>query len=160
MIRDIDLVILCDEMPKPPRKPTSSLLHRIAALLLTTSLAEPSSLIVIAKARVPIVKFTSRFGGFSVDISINQKGGLDTAVVVRKLLDDYSFVTEDGDQLVGVARSLTMMVKMFLNQRGLNEVFTGGLGSYAIMCMVISFIQVRGDRGSSPAEAVLLTDES
>lgn len=35
-----------------------------------------------------------------------------------------------------------MLVKAFLNQRGMNEVFTGGLGSYSIICLVVSFLQV------------------
>jgi non-canonical poly(A) RNA polymerase PAPD5/7 len=42
----------------------------------------------------------------------------------------------------GVARSLVLLVKAFLGQRGMNEVFTGGLGSYSIICLVVSFLQV------------------
>ena len=160
---DIDLVVLCPSFPSPPLKPTSSLLHSLASLLLTTSLADPSSLLVIAKSRVPIVKFTTRHGGFAVDLSVNQKNGVDAAGGVRQLLEDYSFrlpdhvengsVTkeekkEEGELESlnvdhGVARSLVMLVKAFLNQRGMNEVFTGGLGSYSIICLVVSFLQVR-----------------
>lgn len=35
-----------------------------------------------------------------------------------------------------------MIVKAFLAQRGLHEVFSGGLGSYSVICLVISFLQV------------------
>ena len=169
MHSDIDLVVLCPSFPSPPLKPTSSLLHSLASLLLTTSLADPSSLLVIAKSRVPIVKFTTRHGGFAVDLSVNQKNGVDAAGGVRQLLEDYSFrlpdhvehgstdnkkekekeeETEEGEveSLIvdhGVARSLVLLVKAFLNQRGMNEVFTGGLGSYSIICLVVSFLQVR-----------------
>lgn len=160
-------------MPSPPLKPSSSLLHRLASLLLTSSLAEPSSLVVIAKARVPIVKFVTRYGGFSVDMSVNQKNGVDAAVRVRGLLEDFAFRTSEWvepgandskgsgkgkgkavepvaapspDDLDvvdhGVARALVLLVKAFLNQRGMNEVFTGGLGSYSIICLVVSFLQV------------------
>ncbi|GAA5973474.1 hypothetical protein JCM11641_006482 [Rhodosporidiobolus odoratus] len=201
---DIDLVLLSPSLPAPPLKPSSSLLHRLASLLLTSSLANPSSLVVIAKARVPIVKFTTRFGGFSVDLSVNQKNGVDAAVRVRGMLEDFSFREqgyvepgleagsrtssakssrastpafsasvsgkgakkgkgkrkaadqadssdeeegeegEDGAHPVdyGVARSLVLLVKAFLAQRGMNEVFTGGLGSYSIICMVVSFLQL------------------
>ncbi|SCV71317.1 BQ2448_2905 [Microbotryum intermedium] len=202
---DIDLVVLCPTMPAPPLKPSSALLHRIASLLLHSSLAEPTSLVVIAKARVPILKFVTRFGGFSVDLSVNQESGVEAAVRVRQMLEDYSFreagYVEPGsdssaasssaqddrssskknggdkgkgkgkdkmkeqeqdkskledieapslDQSIalhivdhGVARSLVLLLKAFLNQRGMNEVFTGGLGSYSIICLVISFLQVR-----------------
>lgn len=178
---DIDLVVLSPSMPSPPLKPSSSLLHRLASLLLTSSIAAPQSLVVIAKARVPIVKFTTRYGGFSVDLSVNQKNGIDAAVRVRSILEEYAFREEgyvepgaassglsikgkgkgkatggeeqggkvDDAQTVshavdhGVARSLVLLVKAFLSQRGMNEVFTGGLGSYSIICMVVSFLQVR-----------------
>ncbi|GAA5856907.1 hypothetical protein JCM8547_008458 [Rhodosporidiobolus lusitaniae] len=202
---DIDLVVLCPSMPSPPLKPSSSLLHRLASLLLTSSIALPSSLVVIAKARVPIVKFTTRFGGFAVDLSVNQKNGVEAAVRVRGMLEDFAFreegYVEPGQQTgggsasssrsatpavtvsgknaskkgkgkgkandpdssaeegeeedassevkavqhpvdYGVARSLVLLVKAFLAQRGMNEVFTGGLGSYSIICLVISFLQL------------------
>jgi len=158
-------------MPAPPLKPSPSLLHQIAALLLHSGLAVPSSLIVIAKARVPIVKFVTRWGGFSVDMSVNQHNGVDAAVRVRRMLEEFAFRPSSyrepggagdggqgavGDGTVGppqtadggsgadhgVARSLVLLVKTFLGQRGMNEVFTGGLGSYAIICLVISFLQV------------------
>ncbi|GAA5986050.1 hypothetical protein JCM10908_006385 [Rhodotorula pacifica] len=194
---DIDLVVLSSSMPSPPLKPSSSLLHRLASLLLTSSIAAPQSLVVIAKARVPIVKFTTRYGGFSVDLSVNQKNGIDAAVRVRGILEEFAFreegyvepgaasgggtgvslsikgkgkskekgkgkarnvieleegeeepspvaVNGDEDHPVdhGVARSLVLLVKAFLSQRGMNEVFTGGLGSYSIICMVVSFLQL------------------
>ncbi|KAK4056948.1 hypothetical protein OIO90_001848 [Microbotryomycetes sp. JL221] len=171
---DIDLVILCPSFPSPPLKPSQSLLRRIAALLLSSRIAEPNSIVVIAKARVPIVKFNTRHGGFAVDISVNQANGIEAAVRVRKMLEDFAFRPKDyvepgsTRQLIdhdeedeeeqdvvtttrpeaisqadlGVARSLVMLIKMFLNQRGMNEVFTGGLGSYSIILLVISFLQL------------------
>lgn len=181
-------------MPSPPLKPSSSLLHRLASLLLTSSIAQPSSLVVIAKARVPIVKFTTRYGGFAVDLSVNQKNGVDAAVRVRGMLEDFAFreegyvepgagtggisikgkaatggkgkgketaVAADDGTIVsvdhGAARSLVLLVKAFLAQRGMNEVFTGGLGSYSIICLVISFLQASSRPSSSAAILSRLT---
>lgn len=45
------------------------------------------------------------------------------------------------DALPG-ARELILVVKAFLAQRSMNEVFTGGLGSYSVICLVISFLQM------------------
>lgn len=165
---DIDLVILSSQMPSPPLKPASSLLHKLASLLLTSGLAEPKSLVVIAKARVPLVKFVTRWGGFAVDLSVNQGNGVDAAVRVRGMLEEFAhreggYVEpgleggnkgkgresdeEERDENVthvdhGVARTLVILLKTFLNQRGMNEVFTGGLGSYSIILLVISFLQL------------------
>ncbi|KPV73689.1 uncharacterized protein RHOBADRAFT_38299, partial [Rhodotorula graminis WP1] len=140
---DIDLVLLSPSLPFPPLKPSASLLHRLASLLLTSGIAQPNSLVVIAKARVPIVKFVTRHGAFPVDLSVNQRGGVDAAVKVRSMLEEYAY-REEGYHPVdhGVARSLVLLVKAFLGQRGMNEVFTGGLGSYSIICLVISFLQL------------------
>ena len=37
---------------------------------------------------------------------------------------------------------LVLVLKQFLLQRDLNEVFTGGISSYSLILMVISFLQV------------------
>lgn len=39
-------------------------------------------------------------------------------------------------------RGLILVTKSFLNQRSMNEVFSGGLGSYSIVCLAVSFLQV------------------
>lgn len=39
---------------------------------------------------------------------------------------------------------LIFVLKQFLLQRDLNEVFTGGISSYSLILMVISFLQVQG----------------
>lgn len=38
---------------------------------------------------------------------------------------------------------LVLVLKQFLLQRDLNEVFTGGIGSYSLFLMAVSFLQVR-----------------
>jgi hypothetical protein len=38
-----------------------------------------------------------------------------------------------------------MIIKQFLAQRGLNEVYTGGLGSYAVLLIAMSFLQWHAD---------------
>jgi non-canonical poly(A) RNA polymerase PAPD5/7 len=40
-------------------------------------------------------------------------------------------------------RPLVLVLKSFLKQRKLNSAATSGLSSYAVTCMVISFLQVR-----------------
>ena len=64
-------------------------------------------------------------------MSVNQTNGLSAANIVSTYLDAYPG-----------SRQLIMVVKALLSQRHLNEVFNGGLGSYSIICIVISFLQV------------------
>lgn len=89
--------------------------------------------VVIAKAKVPIVKFVSIRGNFKIDISLNMNNGLNVSQRVRQLFDEVGEKT---------ARALVFLVKTFLSGRNMNEVYTGGLGSYSIICLVVSFLQV------------------
>ena len=52
-------------------------------------------------------------------------------------------------------RPLSLAVKAFLRQRSLNEVFTGGLSSYARVNMVLAHLLVRG--GARVGVAVAMT---
>lgn len=90
---------------------------------------------IIAKAKVPIVKFITTHGRLNVDISVNQGNGVIAAQIVNGFLRDM----RGGGMAL---RGLVMIIKAFLSQRGMNEVYTGGLGSYAIVCLAVSFLQM------------------
>ena len=132
-------------------------LRKLAKRLSKSHVVSKNRLEVI-KARVPIVKFASVHGTkfetifitsfdmvsarIPVDISINQTTGLNAVALINRYL-----------QHLPALRPLIVIIKMFLSSRGLNEVFKGGLGSYSIICMVISFIQVR-----SPFKDIVCAD--
>ena len=104
---------------------------------------------IIAKAKVPIIKFVTTHGRLNVDISINQANGINAGKIVSGFLKDMHGI-EQGLAL----RSLIMITKLFLSQRGMNEVFSGGLGSYSIVCLAVSFLQMHPKirRGEIDAE--------
>lgn len=89
----------------------------------------------ISSARVPIVKFEDAETNFHIDVSCNVGGGVATAKEVRKLL-----------QLYPPLRPLSMLLKIFLQQRGLAEVYTGGVGSYCLLVMVAAFLKSHPSR--------------
>jgi non-canonical poly(A) RNA polymerase PAPD5/7 len=68
--------------------------------------------------------------GCAIDISINMSNGVRAAARLRDELATRP-----------VLRPLVYVLKQFLLQRGLNEVFTGGLSSYATAALIISFLQ-------------------
>lgn len=78
------------------------------------------------------------------------EGGPAEAKRIRDYMDEFKPL-----------RPLTLVIKQFLAQRGLNEVYTGGLGSYAIMLMVLSFLQMhpRPDVNSAKANLGVLLIE-
>jgi non-canonical poly(A) RNA polymerase PAPD5/7 len=125
---DLDTVILhsgCTDIP--------SGLKALANALTRRNLAK--NMQVISKARVPIIKFEETESGYAFDISFDVANGPEAALNVRALMDSLPPM-----------RPLVTVIKVFLQQRELNEVYSGGLGSYAVLVMVASFLQMHPSR--------------
>lgn len=139
---DIDLVVSSESMAYSDKV---TVLHALANTLKRAKIT--SKVTIIAKAKVPIVKFITSHGRLSVDISVNQGNGLLAGQIVNGFLKDM----HGGGMAL---RSLVMIIKAFLSQRNMNEVYTGGLGSYSIVCLAVSFLQMHPKirRGEIDAE--------
>ncbi len=83
-----------------------------------------SYLEVISSAKVPIIKFDHHSSGISVDILVNNMSGLDTGKMMSKFVAEYP-----------VLKPLTLCLKVFLQQRKLNDTYSGGVGSF-VLCVV------------------------
>ncbi|KAJ3028041.1 hypothetical protein HDV00_010695, partial [Rhizophlyctis rosea] len=88
----------------------------------------------IRNARVPILKYTDGLTGFNVDVSINMESGVESAKIVKLFFEDPTIA--EG------LKPLLLILKQFLFQRNFNEVFTGGLGSYALLSMIACFLKL------------------
>ena len=131
--RDIDLVIISDSMAWSDKV---AVLHSLANTLKRGGVTSRVS--IIAKAKVPIVKFVTTHGRFNVDISVNQSNGL----LAGKIINGFLSNLHPGRSNSVALRSIIMITKAFLAQRSMNEVYTGGLGSYSIVCLAVSFLQM------------------
>lgn len=85
----------------------------------------------VVKAKVSLVKIIARKTSVNCDISIGVDNGLKNVAVIKSYIEQFPAL-----------RPLLLVVKCFLQQRGLNEVYTGGLGSYAIFLLVVSHLQM------------------
>eukprot|EP00126_Sphaerothecum_destruens_P015576 Sdes_comp9598_c0_seq1m1081 len=86
---------------------------------------------VVDKARVPIIKYVDAVTNICVDISFNLPAGVKTAELVKEYLKIYP-----------VLYPLMLVLKQFLVTRQMNEVFTGGIGSFSLLLMTVSFLQL------------------
>ncbi|XP_051721280.1 terminal nucleotidyltransferase 4A-like isoform X2 [Ctenopharyngodon idella] len=120
---DIDLVVF-GKWEQPP-------LQQLDQALRQNNVAEPFSIKLLDKATVPIIKLTDRETDVKVDISFNVETGVKAARFIKDHLKKYS-----------VLPYLIFVLKQFLLQRDLNEVFTGGISSYSLILMAISFLQL------------------
>ncbi len=127
---DIDAVILdskCADIRQGLRVLAKSLSKKRLAVEVQT----------ILKARVPIIKFVERESKFAFDISFDVANGPEAAEIVLQLVD-----------VMPAMSRLVMVLKVFLQQRELSEVYTGGIGSYALLVMVANFVLTHGSRFS------------
>ncbi|XP_059580436.1 terminal nucleotidyltransferase 4A isoform X7 [Alligator mississippiensis] len=120
---DIDLVVF-GKWERPP-------LQMLEQALRKHNVAEPYSIKVLDKATVPIIKLTDQETEVKVDISFNVETGVKAARFIKEYMKKYSLLPY-----------LILVLKQFLLQRDLNEVFTGGISSYSLILMAISFLQL------------------
>jgi len=132
---DIDMVIF-GEWEQPP-------LWQLRNKLLEHGITRDENISVIEKAVVPIIKLIDNQTLVHIDISFNTSNGKEAASLVKSYLGDFPLL-----------KQLVMLLKYILNHRGLNEVWTGGLGSYALTLLVVNFFQ------QHPRESAKITGEN
>jgi len=133
---DIDLVVVgrWDSLP----------LRTLEKFLLDAKIADAATLKVLEKASVPIIKLTDKTTRIKVDISFNMTSGLRAVELVKLYKKQFPPL-----------QKLICVLKQFLLQRDLNEVFTGGLSSYCLILMVVSFLQLHPRQDASDQAANL-----
>ncbi|XP_037085910.1 terminal nucleotidyltransferase 4B-like [Pollicipes pollicipes] len=119
---DIDMVVT--------GKWNNSPLEMLKDVLIRAKICHPDSIRVLDKAAVPLIKLTDMRTNVKVDISFNMTNGLISANRIKQYQAEYPHMPK-----------LVMVLKQFLMQRELNQVFTGGISSYSIILMVVSFLQ-------------------
>ncbi|XP_076008841.1 terminal nucleotidyltransferase 4A-like isoform X1 [Genypterus blacodes] len=120
---DIDLVVF-GKWDRPP-------LQELEQALRKHNVAGPYPIKVLDKATVPIIKLTDQETRVKVDISFNVETAVRAAQLIKSYLKKYT-----------VLPPLIFVLKQFLLQRDFNEVFTGGISSYSLILMTISFLQL------------------
>ncbi|CCK67833.1 non-canonical poly(A) polymerase PAP2 KNAG_0A01440 [Huiozyma naganishii CBS 8797] len=122
---DIDCVV----NSKGGDKENQSSLYKLATHLKKNGLA--TEIEIIAKARVPIIKFVEPESRIHIDVSFERINGLEAAKLIREWLESTPGL-----------RELVLIIKQFLHSRRLNNVHTGGLGGFSIICLVYSFLSM------------------
>ncbi|KAH7512543.1 hypothetical protein FEM48_Zijuj12G0101600 [Ziziphus jujuba var. spinosa] len=131
---DVDVVILGSGIPTPQQG-----LQALSRALSQRGIAKKIQ--VIAKARVPIIKFVEKRSGVAFDISFDVHNGPKAAEFIMDAVSRWPPL-----------RPLCLILKVFLQQRELNEVYSGGLGSYALLAMLMAMLQSLKDCQTSQEE--------
>ena len=130
---DMDVVVLPSTYQNtwaPIVGQSSGRLFQIGESLIKAGLAHPSSLEVVSKAKVPLVKFIDSLTGIRVDMSFENI----TGILANGTFDLWR-------KQYPAMPILVTLIKQFLLMRGLNEVVNGGIGGFTITCLVTSLLQ-------------------
>lgn len=121
---DIDLVVFGCWKIKP--------LYTLRDELVRRGVCDEARTTVLDKATVPIIKMTDKTTGIKVDIAFNVTNGLTSAELIQGFLKEFPSLP-----------FLVLVLKQFVYQRDLNEVYTGGIGSYSLILLAVSFLQLQ-----------------
>lgn len=130
---DMDLVFVSDGYMNGgyAKYNSKSALYRFRDFLDRERIAAPNSIEVIAKAKVPLVKYIDYKTGLRVDVSFEN----DTGLIANKTFQEWKTTFPAMPILVTV-------IKQFLAMRGLNEPVNGGIGGFTVTCLVVSLLQL------------------
>ncbi|KAL1616723.1 hypothetical protein SLS56_011317 [Neofusicoccum ribis] len=136
---DMDLVLLSKQFFRNGQGSFQKKdLYKVSSVLERDGISQPGATEVVAKARVPIVKLVDRVTGLKVDISFDNQ----TGIVANKTFQEWK-------KIYSAMPVIATLVKQFLAMRGLNEVYTGGLGGFSVICLVVSLIHTMPVRQSN-----------
>ena len=130
---DMDLVLLSPEFMRSGIRTMGQTLpqmRNIAALLEHGGIADKSSVEIIAKAKVPLVKYVDKATNLRVDMSFDNITGILANDTFQQWKRQYPAMP-----------ILVTLIKQFLMMRGLNEVMHGGIGGFSVTCLVTSMLQ-------------------
>ncbi|RKO92446.1 hypothetical protein BDK51DRAFT_34021 [Blyttiomyces helicus] len=121
---DLDIVVQANEDAAPASASSDEkrladilLLKKIRDLIARWELYLPDTLELISAANVPLVKYIDRYTLIRVDITVNNLQGPHSSAAITEWVDEYP-------QLL----PLGLVLKEFLRQESLNEVYSGGIG--------------------------------
>lgn len=120
---DIDLVVVDSTWRIPP-------FYELKDELIAHDICDREKVIVLDNASVPIVKLTDKLNGVKVDIGFNIANAQESAKLTQEFISLYPCLPY-----------LVIVLKQFLVERELNEVYSGGMSSYSLILMVISFLK-------------------
>lgn len=129
----MDLVLLSPQFMRNGGKylcQSPKQIFQFARFLRESDITERGSVEAIPHAKVPIIKFVDKFTGIKVDLSFDNSTGLAANETFQVWKSRYPAMPV-----------VVSVIKQFLLLRGLNEVPTGGLGGFSIICLVTSLLQ-------------------
>eukprot|EP00181_Compsopogon_caeruleus_P003127 CAMPEP_0184680816 /NCGR_PEP_ID=MMETSP0312-20130426/3730_1 /TAXON_ID=31354 /ORGANISM="Compsopogon coeruleus, Strain SAG 36.94" /LENGTH=995 /DNA_ID=CAMNT_0027131197 /DNA_START=51 /DNA_END=3041 /DNA_ORIENTATION=- len=122
---DVDICV----MPFEPEQGATEHLHAVADAMRDAGFVKKIQL--IERTKVPLVKIVDKETTIQCDISFGRANGPNNVPLIKEYTQNFPGL-----------RALLLVAKCFLHQRNLNEVYRGGVGSYALLLLIVSHLQM------------------
>ncbi len=103
-------------------------LNELARALRRTALYR--DIVVISKARIPIIKFSDASTMVMLNVAVDVRDGIASSAFVKQLCTSHPCI-----------KPLVIVLKTFLKSRDLHDTYHGGVGSYLLTLMVLAAVQ-------------------
>lgn len=142
---DMDLVVLSKSFMSGGLRQIGQSMNQLRTLtnyIERMGICKPHTATFIGKSKVPLVKFTDKRTGIKVDISFENDSGFPALKTFEAWKQDYPALPV-----------IVSLVKQLLVMRGINEVFSGGIGGYTTICLVVHILQTMPELQSGAMDA-------
>ena len=103
-------------------------LNELARALRRTALYR--DIVVISKARIPIIKFSDAATMLMLNVAVDVRDGIASSAFVKQLCAQHPCI-----------KPIVIVLKTFLKTRDLHDTYHGGVGSYLLTLMVLASLQ-------------------
>ena len=131
---DVDAVLVIDT-----KRDVAAELRDVQTVLTCMKHDSMPTFKLIARARVPILRYTDRDRNVKVDLCINATDGVRAVAAMRRYMQHHTEM-----------RPLVLCLKLLMRRAGVSEVYSGGVNSYILQLMVIFFLQMYNMAADEP----------
>jgi non-canonical poly(A) RNA polymerase PAPD5/7 len=142
---DIDLIVHSKDGRQWNAEELESLMNVLREAFCRHRICTEDGIQILNGATVPIIKLTDRKTDVKVDMSFNMNNGLRNAQLILHYMQEYPYL-----------KYLVYILKQYLLQLNLNEVWTGGISSYSLILMLVCFFQCYYKKDQYPIRSFYL----
>ena len=141
---DIDMVLISQSKTRQSSVSRTSILsldlYSILWRLRDSDFA--SNIDSVMRASVPLIRITDKITGIEIDLTASDTHSVNATNAVQKWMETDTMLI----------KMLVMVAKTFLSIRRLGKTYTGGVNSYLLVWMVVSWVKQEWPKGNTAAK--------
>lgn len=135
-------------IPLSPREVALAPLTSLYSALTRETWVRPEKMQLIDTASVPVIKLCTLASDLPVDITMEDGSKPHTGLLTRSLTQQFC-------EQFPTLRPLALVLKQMLHDCGLHNIYTGGISSYFLIILLVSYLQLYGPTSTNLGELLI-----